>query len=69
MTNDSGFVTDASLANYLKKDTFKAINWTNIDSSRNTTHKLKVDLRDSPDDPGAFLLKLERYNYDNGSRI
>ena len=29
LTNDSGFITDASLANYLEKDTFKDIYWTN----------------------------------------
>ena len=65
LTNDSGFVTDASLANYLEKDTFKAINWTHIDSEdSNTTHKLKLDLRHDSDE---YLLQLERYN--NGSRI
>ena len=65
LTNDSGFVTDASLANYLEKDTFKAINWTHIDSKdSNTTHKLTLDLKHDSDE---YLLKLERYN--NGSRL
>ena len=65
LTNDSGFITNASLANYLKKDTFKAINWTHIDpENSNTTHKLTLDLRDDSD---VYLLKLERY--DNGSRL
>ena len=59
LTNDSGFVTDASLANYLEKDTFKAINWSQPhpgDSS--ITHKLTLDLRHDTDE---YLLKLENY--------
>ena len=65
LTNDSGFITNASLANYLEKDKFKAINWTHIDSDdSNATHKLTLDLKQDSDE---YLLKLERYN--NGSRI
>ena len=59
LTNNSGFVTDASLANYLEKDTFKAINWSQPhpgDSS--ITHKLTLDLRHDSDE---YLLKLENY--------
>ena len=65
LTNDSGFLTDASLANYLEKDTFKAIEWSRTDSDDSSvTHKLTLDLGHDSDE---YLLKLERY--DNGSRI
>ena len=63
LTNDSGFVTDASLATYLEKDTFKPIEWSQTDPSDiNITHKLTLDLRHDTD---QYLLKLENYN--NGS--
>ena len=44
LTNNSGFITDASLTNYLEKDTFKAINWSSTDSNdSNITHKFKLE--------------------------
>ena len=50
LTNDSGFITDASLANYLEKDTFKAINWSRTDfKDSRITHKLAVDLEPGSD--------------------
>ena len=59
LTNDSGFITDASLANYLEKDTFKAIDWSKTDSNDSSiTHKLTLDLRPEGD---QYLLKLENY--------
>lgn len=59
LTNDSGFVTDASLANYLEKDTFKAINWSQpYPGDSSITHKLTLDLRHDSDE---YLLKLENY--------
>ena len=59
LTNNSGFVTDASLANYLEKDTFKAINWSQAQSNDSSiTHKLTLDLRHDTDE---YLLKLENY--------
>ena len=45
LTNDSGFITDASLANYLEKDTFKNINWSHVDTINSTiTHKVSLNL-------------------------
>ena len=45
LTNDSGYITDASLADYLEKDTFKAIHW-NSPEFNNTSYerRLLVDL-------------------------
>lgn len=44
LTNDSGFITDAALTDYLEKDTFKDINWTSTDSKdSNITHKLTIE--------------------------
>ena len=61
LTNNSGFITDASLANYLEKDTFKEINWSITDpDDSNITHKLTLKL-----EPGLsnkeYRLKLEQY--------
>ena len=45
LTNDSGFITDASLANYLEKDTFKNINWSHVDTRNSAiTHKVSLNL-------------------------
>lgn len=45
LTNDSGFITDSALTNYLEKDTFKAIDWSHVDTSDSTiTHRLTLDL-------------------------
>ena len=45
LTNDSGFITDASLANYLEKDTFKNINWSHADTINSAiTHKVSLNL-------------------------
>ena len=41
LTNDSGFITDSALNDYLEKDTFKAINWNSVNPNDNTiTYKL-----------------------------
>ena len=64
LTNDSGFVTDASLDKYLIKDTFKPISWTNTDSGDSSiTHKLTLDVKPNGDE---YLLALE--NYKDSSR-
>lgn len=63
LTNDSGFITDASLANYLEKDTFKEINWS-ITDSNNITHKLTLKAEPAIIDPAnntEYRLKLEQY--------
>ena len=41
LTNNSGYVTDASLANYLEKDTFKDIDWTNQEAD-NTSYERRL---------------------------
>ena len=68
MTNDSGFITDAALTNYLEKDTFKAINWSHTDTSDSTiTHRLTLDL-DSLDNEYKLLLEKDKNghsSYDN----
>ena len=64
LTNNSGFITDASLANYLEKDTFKEINWSITDSNdSNITHKLTLKLEPTELDPAKneYRLKLEQY--------
>ena len=64
-------VQPADLANYLEKDTFKAIDWTSTDSSDSSiTHKLTLDVDRSYNN--EYLLKLEKYNggsYKNGLDI
>ena len=66
LTNNSGFITDTSLANYLEKDTFKAIEWNAIDSKNsNITHKLIIDTAE--DDNNSYVLKLA--NYQVGTNI
>ena len=65
LTNDSGFVTDASLANYLEKDTFKAIEWSNVSSNDvNITNKLTLN-EDIVAKNNQYLLKLEQYEGDS----
>lgn len=68
LTNDSGFITDASLANYLEKDTFKAIDWSHVDTSDSTiTHRLTLDL-DSLTNEYKLLLEKDKNShssYDN----
>ena len=60
LTNDSGFVTDASLANYLEKDTFKAINWSSTDSTdSNIIHKLTLNVEPNNNEYSLNLEKLE----------
>ena len=44
LTNDSGFITDAALTNYLEKDTFKQISWTNQETDNTSyEHRLLVN--------------------------
>ena len=60
LTNDSGFITDASLANYLEKDTFKAINWSSTDSTdSNIIHKLTLNVEPNNNEYSLNLEKLE----------
>ena len=60
LTNNSGFVTDASLANYLEKDTFKAINWSSTDSTdSNIIHKLTLNVEPNNNEYSLNLEKLE----------
>ena len=64
LTNDSGFVTDASLANYLDKDIFKEINWSITDSNdSNITHKLTLNAY--PVSNNEYQLKLEQHEGDS----
>ena len=59
MTNDSGFITDSSLTNYLEKDTFKAINWSSTDSKNsNNIHELII--RQITEDDNKYSLKLAK---------
>ena len=61
LTNNSGFVTDASLANYLEKDTFKAINWNSTDSENsNITYRLTLDAY--PSYNNEYKLELAKYD-------
>ena len=60
LTNDSGFITDASLANYLDKDVFKEINWSNV-SSNNSNITNKLTLKADTAKNSEYLLKLEQY--------
>ena len=60
LTNDSGFITDASLANYLEKDTFKAIEWSSTDSTdSNIIHKLTLNVEPNNNEYSLNLEKLE----------
>ena len=61
MTNDSGFITDASLANYLEKDTFKSISWNSTDSENsNITYRLTLDTY--PSYNNKYKLELAKYD-------
>ena len=61
LTNDSGFITDAALTDYLEKDTFKDINWTSTDpKDSNITHKLT--LKTDPNFSNEYLLRLDKLN-------
>ena len=65
LTNDSGYVTDASLDNYLEKDTFKEINWSSTGANDiNITNKLTLTNAGSANN-NAYLLKLEQYEGDS----
>ena len=45
LTNDSGFITDAALTDYLEKDTFKNINWSHVDTRNSAIiHKVNLNL-------------------------
>ena len=61
LTNDSGFITDASLANYLEKDTFKPISWTSTNSDNsNITYRLTLDA--DPNYKNQYRLELAKYD-------
>lgn len=64
LTNDSGFITEASLAgsDFLQKSVFKEINWNSVDpNDSNITYKLKAI-----DDTGnGYKLSLYKYNKNN----
>ena len=60
LTNNSGFITDTYLDNYLEKDTFKAIEWSHADPNDvNITHKLT--LKAVPATNNEYELKLAQY--------
>ena len=65
LTNDSGFITDASLANYLEKDTFKAIEWTSTDS-KNSNYSHKLMIYQLTEDDNRYFLKA---TYQSGDII
>ena len=60
LTNDSGFITDASLANYLEKDTFKEINWIATDS-KNSIYNHELIIHQLTEDDNIYLLKLAKH--------
>ena len=61
LTNDSGFITDASFTNYLEKDTFKPISWISTDSNdSNITYKLKLDADTRYNN--KYILELAKYD-------
>ena len=61
LTNNSGFITDASLANYLEKDTFKPISWTSTNSDNsNITYRLTLDA--DPNHKNQYRLELAKYD-------
>ena len=64
LTNTSGFITDVYLDNYLEKDTFKAIEWSNVSSNDvNITNKLTLNVDNVNN--SEYLLKLEQYESDS----
>ena len=64
LTNNSGFITDTYLDNYLEKDTFKAIEWSNVSSNDiNITNKLKLNV--GTVNNNEYQLKLEQYEGDS----
>ena len=65
LTNNSGFITDTYLDNYLEKDTFKEINWSSTGSNDiNITNKLTLTNAD-PAYNNEYLLKLDQYEGDS----
>ena len=61
LTNNSGFITDSALTNYLEKDTFKAIEWNSTDSKdSNITYKLKLNTNTNRNN--EYLLELAKYD-------
>ena len=68
LTNDSGFITDAALTDYLEKDTFKPISWSHVDTSDSTvTHRLNLDLDGLSNEYKLLLEKDKNHHssYDN----
>ena len=56
----------SSLANYLEKDTFKAIEWSSTDpKDSNITHKLTLDLYPKYNNEYEYRLELEQYDLAN----
>lgn len=64
LTNDSGYITDYSLTDYLQTDTFKDIYWSNIDNTGNSKHdlELKVSGTGGPGENGEYYLRLRNYS-------
>ena len=63
LTNDSGFVTNASLADsdFLQKGTFKSISWNSTDSENsNITYRLTLDAY--PSYNNKYKLELAKYD-------
>lgn len=64
LTNTSGFITDTYLDNYLEKDTFKEINWSQINPGEpSITHKLTLNVDTVKNN--EYCLKLEQYEGDS----
>lgn len=61
LTNDSGYVTDSSLTDYLQTDTFKPVNWSN--TAGNSKHDLTLEMSGTggPGDNGEYLLRMRKY--------
>ena len=61
LTNDSGFLTDSSLTDYLQTNTFKDIEWSN--TAGNSKHDFTLNVSDTggPGDNGEYLLRMRNY--------
>ena len=67
LTNTSGFITDTYLDNYLEKDTFKEINWSQINPGEpSITHKLTLNVDTVKNN--EYCLKLEQYEGDSRNK-
>lgn len=61
LTNDSGFLTDSSLTDYLQTNTFKDIEWSNNADNSKHDFALKVSGTGGPGENGEYLLRINNY--------